>query len=52
MKKILLSIGLVAVLSVTILTGCGDNVTEVSADPAIEAVTETAEPVETSAPVV
>lgn len=38
MKKKLLSISMVAVLAVSILTGCGYNVTEVSADPTIEAV--------------
>lgn len=60
MSKKFLSISMVAVLSVTLLTGCGDKVTEVSAEPTSEAVeneiadvtatiapTETPEPIDT-----
>lgn len=60
MSKKFLSISMVAILSVTLFTGCGDKVTEVSAEPTSEAVeneiadvtatiapTETPEPIDT-----
>ena len=60
MSKKFLSISMVAILSVILLTGCGDKVTEVSAEPTSEAVeneiadvtatiapTETPEPIDT-----
>lgn len=57
MRKKLLSFSMVAALSVALLAGCGDNVTEVSADPTIEAVedesaeiTVTVEPENTEEP--